>query len=345
VSLEGFIRSMPKVELHVHLIGAITPQRLLALAHKNAVPLPVSTVEGMRDWFRFRDFAHFIEVYVATSHCIQTQEDIEEVARDFLAGQAAQNIRYTEFTHTAWVHVKHANLEFRAQLAALNRARTWARHEHGIESGIVIDIPRNITGDEGITVANWAISGAADGVVALGLGGNETDNPPERFRLAFERARAAGLPSVPHAGETVGPASIWGALQALGAYRIGHGIRCLEDPFLVAELRDRRVALELCPSSNVCLAGVPSFEQHPIGALLHAGLLLTINSDDPTMFNTTLTDEFRKVSQSHELGADTIELLTLNAIQASCMTSAVKAQFAAEFHASFAVLREDHGVA
>jgi len=345
VSLEGFIRSMPKVELHVHLVGAITPQRLLALARKNAVPLPVSTVEGMHDWFRFRDFAHFIEIYVAASHCIHDQEDLEEVARDFLAGQAAQNIRYTEFTHTAWVHAKRANLGFQAQLAALNRARAWARHEHGIESGIVIDIPRNITGDEGITVADWAISGAADGVVALGLGGDETSNPPERFRLAFERARAAGLPSVPHAGETVGPASIWGALRALGAHRIGHGIRCLEDPSLVAELRDRRVPLELCPTSNVCLAGVPSVEQHPIGALLQAGLLLTVNSDDPAMFNTTLTDEFRKVSQSHGLGADAIELLTLNAIQASCMSSAAKAQFATEFRASFAALRADHGVA
>ena len=163
-----------------------------------------------------RDFAHFVEIYVAASHCIQNQEDIEEVARDFLAGQAAQNIRYTEFTHTAWVHVEHANLGFEAQLAALNRARTWARHEHGIESGIVIDIPRNITADEGITVANWAISGAADGVVAFGLGGNETNNPPERFRLAFERARAAGLPSVPHAGETVGPPVSGGLCERSG---------------------------------------------------------------------------------------------------------------------------------
>lgn len=342
--LEGFIRAMPKVELHVHLIGAIGPERLLTLARRNAVPLPVSTVEEIRDWFRFRDFAHFIEIYVAASRCIQSQEDIEEVARDFLAGQAEQNIRYTEFTHTAWVHAKHANLEFRAQLAALNRARAWARREHGIESGIVIDIPRNITADEGIAVADWAISGAADGVVALGLGGNEVDNPPERFRLAFERARTAGLPSVPHAGENVGPASIWGALRALGAYRIGHGIRCLEDPALVAELRDRQVPLEICPSSNVCVAGVPSLEQHPIGCLLQEGLLLTVNSDDPTMFNTTLTDEFTRVSRSHGLGIGAIEMLTLNGIQASCMTDAAKTRLAAQFRASFAALRKHHGV-
>jgi adenosine deaminase len=345
VSLESFIRAMPKVELHVHLVGAMAPERLLALARRNAVPIPVSTVEEARDWFRFRDFAHFIEIYLAASSCIQKQEDIEEVARDFLTGQAARNIRYTEFTYTAWTHFKRANLEFSTQLAALNRARVWARREHGIESGIVIDIPRIITEDEAITVANWAISGAADGVVALGLGGDETNNPPERYRLAFERARAAGLPSVPHAGETGGPDSIWGALRTLGADRIGHGIRCLEAPVLVAELKDRQVALEVCPSSNVCLAGVPSLDLHPIGTLLEMGLLLTVNSDDPAMFNTTLTEEFIRLSHSHGFGVREVEMLTSNAIQASCMSGSTKVQYAATFQADVAALRSHHGVA
>src|SRR5262245_52992048 len=298
MSLESYIRAMPKVELHVHLEGAIQPETLLTLAQRNGVALPADTVAGLRAWYTFTNFAHFIEIYLAVSACIRSPDDIELIAREFLAGQAAQGIRYSEVTYTAFTHYHFKGLPFREQLAALNRARAWAAAELGVTMGLVIDIPRSISAEDGLLVADWAIGALGDGVIALGLGGPEIGNPPEKFTAPSARARVAGLPSVPHAGETVGPESIWGALRALDAVRIGHGVRCLEDRVLVAELRERQIPLEVCPTSNVCLGVAPSIAEHPLPRLLNEGLYVTINSDDPPMFNTSLTDEYLKIADA-----------------------------------------------
>jgi len=209
----------------------------------------------------------------------------------------------------------------------------------GIDSGIVVDIPRVISADEGIMVADWAIAGAADGVVALGLGGPEIDNPPERYKSAFDRAHAAGLPSVPHAGETEGPASIWGALKSLGARRIGHGIRCMEDPALVSALVERGTVLEVCPTSNVCVADVPSFDRHPIAAMMKAGLSVCLNTDDPGMFDVTLTEEFANLARVFAFDAPAMEALTLQALEASFLPLTAKRRYRSAYEAEFSRLR------
>jgi adenosine deaminase len=342
MSLEEYIRAMPKVELHVHLEGAIQPATLLELARRNRVALPADTVEGLRAWYEFTDFAHFIDVYLTVSACLRTPDDIELVAREFLAGQAEQHVLHSEVTYTAFTHYHFKGLAFRDQLAALNRARCWAAAELGTTMGLVIDIPRVIPADEGLRVAGWAIDGMGEGVVALGLGGPEVDNPPERYRGAFDRARAAGLPRVPHAGETVGPASIWGALHALSADRIGHGVRCLEDPALVAELRCRQVPLEVCPTSNVCLKVVPSLADHPLPRLLAEGLYVTLNSDDPPMFNTSLTGEYLAAAHAFALGPDALERLVLNAVRAALLPAAERRALEERCTAEFARLRAEH---
>jgi adenosine deaminase len=328
--------------LHVHLEGAIQPATLLELAQRHAVDLPANSVAGLRRWYTFTDFAHFVEIYLKISSCLRTPDDIELVAREFLAGQAAQNVRHTELTYTAYTHYYYKGLSFRDQLAALNRARRWAEAEYGITAGIVIDIARGVYAERGLLVADWAIEGMGDGVVALGLGGPEVGNPPEDYTEAFARAYAAGLPSVPHAGETAGPESIWGALQALHAVRIGHGVRCLEDPALVAELRERQIPLEVCPTSNVCLDVVPSLEQHPLPRLLAEGLYVTLNSDDPPMFNTTLTDEYLALPRAFGMGVDEIEALALQAVRASLLPEATRARLETEFTTEFARLRKEH---
>jgi adenosine deaminase len=341
MQLETFIRRMPKVELHVHLEGSIQPETLLQLAKRNHVTLPATTVEGLRQWYTFTDFAHFIEIYITISSCICSAEDIELIAREFLRGQAAQNIVHSEVTFTPYTHFGlNRHIPFEEQFAALSRARAWAAAELGVSVGWVLDISRTVRPVEhGLTVADWAISGMADGVVALGLGGPEIGHPPGLFEAAFDRARAADLARVPHAGETVGPESIWGALQSLKAQRIGHGVRCLEDPALVAELRERQIPLEVCPTSNVCLGVAPSIAEHPLPRLLDAGLYVTINSDDPPMFNTTLTDEYLKIVAALSFTAESLQQLVLNAVRASLLSESVRSEMETRFRREFTELQ------
>lgn len=342
MTLETFIQAMPKVELHVHLEGSIQPETLLTLAQRHQVNLPATTVEGLRTWYTFTDFPHFIEIYLAISSCLRTPDDIELIAREFLAGQAAQHIRYSEVTYTPYTHYRWRGLAFQDQLAALKRARAWAETEYGVTMGLVLDISRDISAEEGLPTAEWAISAMGEGVVALGLGGPEVGHPPEKFTQAFELARAAGLPSVPHAGETAGPESIWGAIRALHAVRIGHGVRCLEDPALVAELRQRQIPLEVCPTSNVCLKVVPDLAGHPLPHLLAEGLYVTLNSDDPPMFNTTLTQEYLDTARTFKFDAETIEQLVLNAVRGSLLPPNRRQALEQEFIVELARLRTEH---
>ena len=342
MSLESYIRALPKVELHVHLEGSIRPETLLKLAKRNRVALPASDVAGLQRWYTFVNFPHFIEIYIAIASCLKTPDDIELIAREFLIGQAAQNIRHSEVTYTAFTQYRRCGISFRDQLDAINRARRWAERELGVTMLLIIDIAREVSVEEGAITADWAISAQNDGVAALGLAGWENANPASKFREPFERARAAGLASIVHAGETDGATSIWSAIRDLGAQRIGHGVWCLEDPDLVAYLREHQIPLEVCPTSNVCLGVAPSFAEHPFPRLLNAGLYVTLNSDDPPMFNTTLTDEYLKVAQHFHFDAEQLERLSLNALRVSLLPAPQRAAMEALFTSDFARLRAEH---
>ncbi len=326
MSLRDFINAMPKVELHVHLQGSTRPETLFKLAQKNNIKLPVKSLDDLREWYTFRDFDDFLKVYYVICNNLQVPDDFELLMREFLIGQAGQNIRYSEVTFTP-----HFNLPFAEQLDALNRARRWAEAELGVYAGIIIDIPRERPKEDGSTIADWAISGVGEGVVAFGLGGPEVGNPPHKFVEAFDRARDAGLPSVPHAGETLGPESIWGALTILKADRIGHGVRCLEDKALVDFLHDQQIPLEVSPTSNICLKVFPTFAEHPLPRLIDEGLYVTINSDDPPMFNTTLTDEYVQSAEMFGFNSNEIIQLVMNALRAPFMPDAMKKQMEADF--------------
>jgi aminodeoxyfutalosine deaminase len=344
--LESYLRAMPKVELHVHLEGSIQPQLLLELARRNRVDLPVTTAEDVETWYRFTDFAHFIEIYLAISRCICTPDDIEQIARAFLQGQAEQNIRYSEVIFTPYTHFSlNRRIPFSDQLAALGRASAWASVELGIGVGWVLDISRNVRPIEhSLTVVDWAIGAMKQGVVGLGVGGPEVGHPPELFADAFARAKSAGLASLPHAGETAGPASIWGAVDSLGADRIGHGVRCLEDSSLVAMLRDRQIPLDVSPTSNVCLGVFASLEDHPLPRLIQEGLCVTLNSDDPPMFNTTLVDEYLAAMSSMGLTIDVLEQLVQNAVAASLLPKAESRAMSLAFREECVELRALHGL-
>jgi len=335
MELESFITQMPKVELHVHLEGSVQPATLLKLAERHQVPLPADTVEGLREWYTFRDFDHFIEIYMTISRCLRTAEDIELIAREFLAGQAAQNIVYSEVTFTPYNQFMNNGLGFHEQIDAVNRAREWGEKALGVRMGIIMDIPRIITPAEGDTVASWMLERYGDGLIALGLGGPEIGNPPQKYRSAFDRVRAAGIPCILHAGETAGAESIWEALTVAGSRRIGHGVRAIEDPALMAHLRERQIPLEVCPSSNICLKVFPSLAEHSLPRLLEEGLYVTLNSDDPPMFNTTLTREYLLGQRTWNWSLDAIERLALNAIDATLLPEAERQALRRSFEQDF----------
>jgi len=332
---------MPKVELHVHMEGSVQPQTLLKLAKRHNVPLPAATVEDLRKWYTFRDFDHFIEIYLAISKCLRTADDIELIAREFLESQAAQNIVYSEVTFTPYNQFLTNQLGFHEQLEAVNRARAWGEKELGVRMGIIIDIPRTVTPAEGETIADWVIAGHTAGVIALGLGGPEKDNPPEKFQTAFDKVRKAGIPCILHAGETEGPKSIWSALQVADSRRIGHGVHAIEDTALMAYLREKQTPLEVCPSSNICLKVFPSMAEHSLPRLMEAGLYVTINSDDPPMFNTTLTNEYILGHKNFSWGQDTIEQLVLNAVRVTLLPDEERTAMEQAFQMAFERLKAE----
>lgn len=335
MTLNEWITRIPKVELHVHLEGSVQPHTLLELARRHQVELPASDVAGLREWYRFRDFDHFIEIYQKISTCLRTVEDIELIARQFLEGQAAQNIRYSEVTFTPYSQYYYNGLGFHEQMDAVDRARAWAERELGVRMGVIVDIPRMISPEEGDLVAGWVIERYGNGLAALGLGGPEVGHPPEKYARSFERVLAAGIPCILHAGETAGPESIWSALKVANSRRIGHGVRAVEDPQLVAYLRDRQIPLEVCPTSNLCLKVYPSYAEHSLPKLIEAGVYVTLNSDDPPMFNTTLTNEYQVGAREWGWDREMIRKLVFNALDAALLSGeerqAMRASFEQEF--------------
>lgn len=304
----------------------------MKLARRNGVALPADTEEGLRDWYRFRDFPHFVEVYVAVSKCVKTPDDLELILREFLEGQVEQNILHTEITFTASTIEKYGGIPWREQHPALLRALRYGAEELGVSAGLILDIVRGCPEDWAVEVAEWATTG--EGVVALGLAGEEVRGTSPYTR-AFAVAHDRGFPIVPHAGETLGPASIWEVLELTRPKRIGHGVRCLEDPGLTMELAEKGIPLEVCPSSNVALGVFSSLEEHPLPRMLDAGLYVTLNSDDPPMFGTSLSEEFQKCSEAFGFNEDIVWSLCLNAARASLLPEDRKADLIARMRSGF----------
>lgn len=341
MTLQSYIQAMPKVELHVHLEGSIRPSTLLVLAERNGVDLPARDVAGLRAFYRFTDFGHFLEVYFAVSGCLKTVDDFSLIAYEFGADLARQNIRYAEVTFTPVTNVANTGLPFDDILAGLNEGRARARADYGVEFQWVLDIVRN-NPETRQQVTSWAASAVDQGVVGFGLGGMEQGHPPELFADAFATARAAGLHSVPHAGETAGPESVWGAIRVLKAERLGHGVHSIQDPALVDYLREHQIPLEVCPTSNLCLGLYPSYEAHPIRRLWELGVYVTVNSDDPPMFNTDLVGEYQALADHLGFTAGELEQLSLNALRAGFLPAEQQAVLEAEFRAEFARLRTEY---
>jgi adenosine deaminase len=331
--IKRLLERAPKAELHLHLQGAIRPATLLELAQRHGIVLPVTDVAGVQEWFRFRDFAHFVDVFALLRASLVDRADYELVTYQLGGDLAAQHVRYAEITFTPGPEVYRGPRE--TFFDGLTRGRQRVQRDFGIDLRWIFDIPRrSITLHPDIPLGDFvtdvAINGRDDGVVALGLGGTEQGYPPERFEAWFDRARAAGLHSVPHAGETAGPESVWGAIRALGAERIGHGVRSVEDPELVEYLAEHGIVLEVCPTSNVRLGVYPSLDQHPLGRLHTRGVRVTVNTDTPAIFGITLSGELGLLPSHFRFAPDAIEQVVLNAFEASFLPAEEKDALIAE---------------
>ena len=330
-SYSDFIAGLPKAELHVHHVGSASPRIVSELAARHPGTVP-SDLDELRRFYTFRDFAHFIEVYLAVVDLIKEPEDVRLLTYEVAAEMAAQNVRYAELTVTPYTSVM-TGIPIEAFVEAIEDARVGAERDHGIVLRWIFDIPGEFGVPAGEATADMAINHGPDTLIGFGLGGPEIGVDRPQFKPVFDKARAAGLHSVPHAGETTGPQTVWDALNDLGAERIGHGTSSVQDPALLAHLTEHRIPLEVCPTSNIATRAVESLDQHPIRQMHDAGVLVTVNSDDPPMFGTTLNREYEIAAGLLGLDQHGIEELAKNAVRASFMPEADRAALCQEIDA------------
>src|SRR4051812_2377855 len=323
-----FIASLPKAEIHVHHVGSASPRIVSELAARHPGTVPAD-LDALRDFYTFRDFGHFIEVYLAVVELLREPEDIRLLTYEVAVELAAQNVRYAELTLTPWTSVQ-AGVPIQAYVEAVEDARVAAERDHGIRLRWIYDIP----GESGLPSAEdtlaFALDHAPEALIGFGLGGPEVGVDRPQFKDVFDQARAAGLRSVPHAGETTGPQTVWDAIQVLGAERIGHGTSSVQDPALVEYLVEHQIPLEVCPTSNLATRAVDVLENHPIKQMYDAGVNVTVNSDDPPMFGTTLNREYEIAADLLGLDERGIADLAKKAVAATFMPDADKAALTRE---------------
>ena len=275
----------PKIELHVHLEGTVRADTLRSIAKRNDHALP----DDLESLYRYRDFVHFLEVFELCAHALRSYDDFRQVVVEYAAEAKEHGAVYFEgiFAPGLW-----RDLDTDEVFSGYCDGAQEARELHGVEVRLTPDIPRVYEIEDALVTARYAVKYRDRGVVGIGLGGPEAGHPPEPYAEAFALAREGGLASVPHAGEAVGAESVLGALDALAADRIRHGIRSVEDSGLVAELADRGTVLDVCPLSNLRTGVVGSLEEHPLPQLVAAGVRCSISTDDPAMFDTDLTTDY-----------------------------------------------------
>lgn len=281
----------PKIELHVHLEATVRPETLLEIARRNDYRLPATSVTELAELYRYRDFDHFMAVWALTTNAMRHYDDFHQVVVDYAQEAARHGAVYIEGIFSPIERVWRG-VEWDEVFAGYCDGAAEARERHNVEVRLTPDITRGASLEEAFEAVRYAVKYRECGIVGIGLGGEENLYPPEPFAPAFRAAKEDGLASVPHAGEVVGPSSVRGALEALEADRIRHGIRAVDDPGLVREIAGRRLVLDVCPISNLRTGAVRSLDEHPLPQLIVAGVLCSISTDDPEMFDTDLSREY-----------------------------------------------------
>lgn len=314
---------MPKAELHIHIEGSLEPELIFALATRNRVQLPYQTIPELRAAYAFSNLQNFLDIYYAGASVLQREEDFFDLAWAYLRRAKAENIVHAEIFFDPQTHTARG-IPFETVINGLYRAIRRGREELGLSASLILCFLRHLSEEDAFTVLEEALP-FRDKFIGVGLDSGERGNPPEKFARVFARCREMGLRLVAHAGEE-GPAEyIRSALDLLKVERIDHGVRCLDDPQLVARLARQRIPLTVCPLSNVKLCVFPSLSAHNIGKLLAAGIAVTINSDDPAYFGGYLNRNYLAIFEAlPELGAQEAYQLARNSFQASFVDEGTK---------------------
>jgi aminodeoxyfutalosine deaminase len=331
VTITEFIAGLPKAELHVHQVGSASPRIVAELAARHPGVVPADP-DQLREYFAFRDFDHFVEVYLSVVDLIRTAEDVRILTYEVAREMAGQQLRYAELTCTPYTSVIRG-IPIEAYTEAIEDARVAAERDFGLVLRWIYDIPGESGLPAAVATLEYALQHPPDALVGFGLGGPEIGVPRPQFQPHFDAARAAGLRSVPHAGETTGPQTVWDAIRLLGAERIGHGTSAASDPELLAHLARHGIPLEVCPTSNLATRAVESLDDHPLRTFVEAGVPVTINSDDPPMFGTDLNTEYAVAAQLLDLDETGVAGLAQAAVAASFAPAEVKAAILTEIEA------------
>ncbi|MGW7067525.1 adenosine deaminase [Streptomyces sp. NPDC054855] len=306
---------LPKAELHLHIEGTLEPELAFSLAARNGVTLPYADTEELRKAYLFDDLQSFLDLYYGLMAVLRTEADFEELADAYLARAASQGVRHAEIFFDPQAHMARG-VGIGTVIEGLGRALDRSVERHGISTKLIMCFLRDESAESALQTLE-AAKPHLHRIIGVGLDSAEVGHPPAKFREVYEAAAALGLRRVAHAGEEGPPAYITEALDVLGVERIDHGLRCMEDPELVERLVRERVPLTLCPLSNVRLRAIDVLEEHPLARMMDAGLLCTVNSDDPAYFGGYVDDTFHAVREALAIDQERLRELARNSFEAS----------------------------
>ena len=320
--MQAEIQAIAKVELHGHLEGCIYPNLVRRLAERNNIKLSDDLFTA-EDTFAWDDFVEFLNAYDAASLCLRNGDDYEEIMYEYLKQCAVEGVIYLE-TFISPDHAATVGISYDDMVQGCARAIDRAQAEFKIIGRLIVSCVRHLGPEQAVKVAELMVNNPHPYVVGFGMGGNESMFTQADFAPAFELAHAAGLGCTTHAGEVVGPESVWDAINNLPVTRIGHGVRSVEDPELMATLKQRGIALEVCPGSNLALSVYPDWDSHPLNTILEAGISVSLNADDPPFFATTNGAEYQNGVDHFGLSIEQLKDISRMAIAASFADSETK---------------------
>lgn len=323
--MKNFIQKLPKAELHLHIEGTLEPELMFALAKKNSIQIPYKSVQELKQAYNFSSLQSFLDIYYAGANVLIHESDFFDLTWEYLLTCKEQNILHVEIFFDPQTHTKRG-IAFGTVITGITKALEKAKEELGISSYLIMCFLRHLSEEEAFETLKLSLPFKAQ-ILGVGLDSSEVGHPPSKFKNVFQACQKEGYKIVAHAGEEGDSSYIWEAIELLHVQRIDHGIRCEEDAHLVEFLKEKQIPLTVCPLSNVKLRAVSTMQEHNILKLLHKGLLVTVNSDDPAYFGGYLNENYLALTQALHVNKEELKKLATNSFKASFLPQERKESF------------------